>query len=122
MVGFQITRTKGSSEVAVAEAARQTIAELSRAYPYVKIAEAFNTVQPVVDDYEGSMSLLYEGAFLAIVVVFIFFLHDWRATLVSVTGFAVVDYSHLFGNVPLRLYLKRLNLIVISASGWDFSR
>ena len=82
VVGFQITRTKGSSEVAVAEAARQTIAELSRAYPYVKIAEAFNTVQPVVDDYEGSMSLLYEGAFLAIVVVFIF-LHDWRATLVS---------------------------------------
>jgi multidrug efflux pump subunit AcrB len=82
VIGFQITRTKGSSEVAVADAARQTVAELSTAYPYVKIAEAFNTVQPVVDDYNGSMSLLYEGALLAIVVVFIF-LHDWRATLVS---------------------------------------
>jgi multidrug efflux pump subunit AcrB len=33
-------------------------------------------------EYDGSMHLLYEGALLAVVVVWLF-LRDWRATFVS---------------------------------------
>jgi multidrug efflux pump subunit AcrB len=36
----------------------------------------------VLDNYEGSLHLLVEGAMLAVLVVFLF-LRDWRATLVS---------------------------------------
>ena len=53
------------------------LAEMTRRKPIEK-----NRVDPVIENYEGSMWLLYEGAVLAVIVVW-FFLRDWRATLVS---------------------------------------
>ncbi|MGQ5523115.1 efflux RND transporter permease subunit [Chitinimonas sp. PSY-7] len=82
VLSFQIMRIKGASEVEVAKAVRETITQLKQRYPLVHIAEAYNTVQPIEDNYEGSMHLLLEGAVLAILVVF-WFLKDWRATVVS---------------------------------------
>jgi multidrug efflux pump subunit AcrB len=82
VVSFEVTRIKGASEVAVAEAVRQAVAKLQAQHPQLQIEEAFNTVAPVQDNFDGSMELLFEGAFLAILVVW-WFLRDWRATLVS---------------------------------------
>ena len=39
-------------------------------HPDVIFTEAFNFVEPVVENYDGSMALLYEGALLAVLVVF----------------------------------------------------
>ncbi|MEO5350038.1 MAG: efflux RND transporter permease subunit [Magnetococcus sp. YQC-3] len=85
VVAFEITRIKGSSEVTVANAVRKAVVAFQATHPQVKIAEAYNTVARVQDNFDGSMELLYEGAFLAIVVVW-WFLRDWRATLVSATA------------------------------------
>ncbi|SFZ73743.1 efflux RND transporter permease subunit [Chitinimonas taiwanensis] len=85
VIGFQITKVKGSSEVAVAEAVRASVASLQQRYPLVQFSEAYNTVAPIEDNYQGSMHLLLEGAILAVLVVF-WFLRDWRATLVSATA------------------------------------
>jgi multidrug efflux pump subunit AcrB len=82
VVGFQITRVRGASEVAVVEAVRTKVAQFAAAHPQVTIAEAYNTVERIKANYVGSMHLLFEGATLAILVVFLF-LRDWRATLVS---------------------------------------
>lgn len=82
VVGFQITRVRGASEVAVVEAVRQKVAQFAAVHPQVKIAEAYNTVERIKANYIGSMHLLLEGAALAILVVFLF-LRDLRATLVS---------------------------------------
>ena len=82
MVAFEVTRIKGASEVAVAAAVAAAVEQLAAAHPLVQIREAFNTVDSVQDNYAGSMELLYEGAVLAILVVF-WFLRDWRATLVA---------------------------------------
>ncbi|WGS83877.1 efflux RND transporter permease subunit [Methylomonas sp. UP202] len=82
VIGFDIVRNKGTSEVTVADAVRAALAEFAAANPQVQIREAFNTVQPVEDNFTGSMHLLYEGAFLAVIVVW-WFLRDWRATLVA---------------------------------------
>jgi multidrug efflux pump subunit AcrB len=82
VVAFEVTRTKGASEVAVAEAVATEVARLAAAHPQVQIREAFNTVSSVQDNYSGSMELLYEGAVLAVLVVY-WFLRDWRATLVA---------------------------------------
>ena len=81
-VAFQITRTRGASEVEVTKAVAHSVAALQAKYPQVKFTQAYNTVQPTADNYEGSMHLLYEGAALAVLVVF-WFLRDWRATVVS---------------------------------------
>ncbi|AMP01533.1 export membrane family protein [Collimonas arenae] len=82
VVGFEITRSKGASEITVAKAVRKAIDDLTAKEKHVKIAEAFNNVDAVQENYEGSMSLLYEGALLAVLVVWVF-LRDWRATLVA---------------------------------------
>lgn len=85
VIAFQITRTKGAGEIAVAEAVKVGIAKLQDRYPQVTFKEAYNTVRPIRSSYEGSMHLLFEGAVLAVLVVF-WFLRDWRATLVSATA------------------------------------
>lgn len=82
VIAFQITRTKGASEVATLAAVEKTIASLQARHPLLKFEQAYNLVQPIHESYEGSMHLLYEGAVLAVLVVF-WFLRDWRATLVS---------------------------------------
>ncbi|MEY4906833.1 MAG: hypothetical protein RL260_551 [Pseudomonadota bacterium] len=82
VVGFEITRSKGAGEVAIAADVRRRVEALRKAHPEITFTEAFNFVDPVQEGYDGSMLLLYEGAILAVIVVW-FFLRDWRATLVS---------------------------------------
>ncbi|KGF80935.1 ACR/RND family transmembrane transporter [Massilia sp. JS1662] len=81
-VAFQVTRTRGASEVDVAHAVARSVEKLQARYPHMTFTQAYNTVQPTAENYEGSMHLLYEGAVLAVLVVF-WFLRDWRATVVS---------------------------------------
>ncbi|MFY7864939.1 efflux RND transporter permease subunit [Roseateles sp.] len=85
VVGFEITRTRGAGEVEVAAGVRLALEELRAAHPEIEFAEAYNFVDPVQENYDGSMILLYEGAFLAVVVVWLF-LRDWRATFVAATA------------------------------------
>ena len=82
VVGFEITRSRGAGEVEVAQGVYAALEKLKAEHPHITITEAFNFVDPVEENYEGSMWLMYEGAFLAVLVVFLF-LRDWRATLVS---------------------------------------
>ncbi len=82
VVGFEITRSKGAGEVEVAQQVRAALQTFREAHPDVTITEAFNFVDSVQEGFKGSMSLLYEGAILAVIVVWIF-LRDWRATLVA---------------------------------------
>ena len=82
VVGFEIFRTKGASELDVAKGARIAVAELQAANPGIVLRQVIDNAQPVEENFSGSMELLYEGAFLAVLVVW-WFLRDWRATLVA---------------------------------------
>src|SRR5574337_1862720 len=85
VIGFQVTRSKGFSDVSVADDVRTAVAAFSTSHPDVRISEISNTVEPIKENYRGSMHLLLEGAILAVVVVW-FFLRDWRATIISATA------------------------------------
>jgi len=82
VVAFSLSRTRGSSEVQVAEGVESALETLKSAHPGVE----FNLVTTVIDEtrrsYESSMTMLWEGALLALLVVWLF-LRDWRATWVS---------------------------------------
>ncbi|HJU99730.1 MAG TPA: efflux RND transporter permease subunit [Burkholderiaceae bacterium] len=82
VVAFEIFRTKGASELAVANGARAAIAEIQQAHPNVALTQSIDNAFPVEENFHGSMELLYEGALLAVLVVW-WFLRDWRATLVA---------------------------------------
>ncbi|MBT0571090.1 efflux RND transporter permease subunit [Curvibacter sp. CHRR-16] len=82
VVGFEISRSKGASEVEVGAAVKVVLDELKAQHPDIELTQAFDFVQPVADEYEASMSMLYEGAILAVIVVWLF-LRNVRATIVS---------------------------------------
>ncbi len=85
VIGFQITRSKGFSDVSVADGVQEAVTNFSSGHPEVRIQEISNTVEPIRENYRGSMHLLLEGALLAVVVVWLF-LRDWRATIISATA------------------------------------
>ncbi|MGL4190000.1 MAG: efflux RND transporter permease subunit, partial [Sphaerotilus sulfidivorans] len=116
VVGFEITRSKGTGEIEVAEGVRDQIERLRAEHPEITFTEAFNFVDPVQEGYEGSMHLLYEGAVLAIIVVW-FFLRDWRATLVSAVALplsAIPTFAlmHWLGFTVNVVTLLSLSLVV----------
>ena len=99
VVGFSISRTRGSSEVAVAAEVRAALARLQRENPAIQFVLAWSTVEEAENSYASSMTMLWEGAALALLVVWLF-LRDWRATWVSAVAlplsiiptFAVMHY------------------------------
>ncbi|MGZ3297728.1 MAG: efflux RND transporter permease subunit, partial [Asticcacaulis sp.] len=82
VVGFNIERTRGTSEVAVAAGVRQAVQKLQAENPNVQIDEVASSVVDVQRSYDTSFEALIIGAILAVVVVFLF-LRDIRATFVS---------------------------------------
>jgi len=117
VVAFEIQRSLGAGEVEVMVGVRAALAKLKAERPDVVVTEAFNFVDPVEENYHGSMLLLYEGAALAVLVVWLF-LRDWRATLVAATAlplsvvpaFAVMHY--VFGFTINIVTLLSLSLVV----------
>lgn len=82
VVGFEIFRATGASDLVVARGVRQALAALRGEHPDLELTEAVNAIDPVEENFRGSLSLLIEGAVLAVVVVGLF-LRDLRATLIS---------------------------------------
>ena len=116
VVAFEIVRALGAGEVAVEQGVLAALDELRAEHPDVKLTEAFNFVEPVVENYDGSMYLLYEGAILAIIVVW-FFLRDWRATVVAAAALPLsvipaFGVMYLFGFTINVVTLLSLSLVV----------
>ncbi|OPB00933.1 RND transporter [Pseudomonas fluorescens] len=82
VVGFNLYRAKGSDETRIAEAVDKTLKALQAEQSGLKFSVVSSTVDYTREQYRGSMQMLYEGALLAILVVW-WFLRDWRATLLA---------------------------------------
>lgn len=116
VVGFEIVRALGYGELEVAEGVRAALTHLKQQRPDIQVTEVFNLIDPVTENYDGSMQLLYEGALLAVIVVFLF-LRDWRATFIAATAlplsviptFAVM---HLMGFSLNTVTLLSLSLVI----------
>ncbi|MFW2342127.1 efflux RND transporter permease subunit [Brevundimonas sp.] len=82
VVGFSISRSKGSSELDVYESTQAAIEALDEELDNVTIEEVTNTTSDVINNFHASVEALLLGAGLAVLVVFVF-LRDWRATLIA---------------------------------------
>ncbi|HET7793857.1 MAG TPA: efflux RND transporter permease subunit, partial [Rhizobacter sp.] len=116
VVSFEIVRSRGASEIDVTNGVRAALDKLKAEHPDITITEAFNFVDPVIENYDGSMKLLYEGAFLAVLVVWLF-LRDGRATFVSAVALplsAIPTFAvmHLMGFTVNVVTLLSLSLVV----------
>lgn len=113
VVGFEVARSRGESEVAVGAAVQAALAELKAQHPDLVLTESFNFVQPVQEDYDGSMHLLYEGGILAVLVVWLF-LRDWRATLVSAVALPLSVIPAFIGMYWLGFSINIITLLALS--------
>ncbi len=113
VVGFEVSRSRGESEVAVGNAVLAKLEELKQAHPDIEITEAFNFVQPVEDEYNNSLYTLYEGAILAVLVVWLF-LRDFRATFVAAVALPLSVIPAFIGMAYLGFSVNTVSLLALS--------
>ena len=113
VVGFEVSRSKGESEVTVGAATQVALRELQAAHPDIEFTESFNFVAPVEEEYTGSMHLLYEGAVLAVLVVWLF-LRNLRATFVSAVALPLSVIPAFAGMYLLGFSVNVISLLALS--------
>jgi multidrug efflux pump subunit AcrB len=113
VVGFEVSRSRGESEVTVGNAVQAALADLKKQRPDLELTEAFNFVDPVSQEYDASLALLYEGAILAVIVVWLF-LRDWRATFVSAVALPMSVIPAFIGMYLLGFTINVVSLLALS--------
>ena len=113
VVGFEIARAKGSSEVDVGRGVRAALAQLKVTHPDMELVEAFDFVTPVEEEYQASLTLLAEGALLAVLVVWLF-LRDWRATFITAVALPLSVIPAFIGMHYLGFSINVVTLLALS--------
>lgn len=113
VVSFGVERAKGESDVGVYDATLEALEELEEQYPGVQFTRLFTSVEYTKHNYEAAMTALYEGAFLAIVVVFLF-LRDWRATLIAAIAIPLSAIPTFYFMEMLGFTLNFISLMALS--------
>jgi multidrug efflux pump subunit AcrB len=113
VVGFEVARSRGASEIEVGQGVREKLKDLQIARPDLKITESFDFVTPVEEEFAGSMELLYEGAILAVLVVWLF-LRDFRATVVSAVALPLSAIPAFIGMHYMGFTINIVTLLAMS--------
>jgi multidrug efflux pump subunit AcrB len=113
VVGFEVTRSKGASELDVGEGVQKALGELKLKRPDLQITEAFDFVTPVAEEFSSSLTLLIEGAILAVLVVWLF-LRDLRATFVSAVALPLSVIPAFIGMHYFGFSLNVVTLLALS--------
>ncbi|WP_293682978.1 efflux RND transporter permease subunit, partial [uncultured Phenylobacterium sp.] len=82
VVGFQVLKTKASSDVRVEDAVERALTKLRAARRDVRFTKVLSTVDDTRASFEATVHVLIEGMVLAALVVFLF-LRDWRSTAIA---------------------------------------
>ncbi|CAN7659071.1 efflux RND transporter permease subunit [Neorhizobium tomejilense] len=113
VVGFAVYRSKGSSELAVAEEVVAALEKLHLEQPSIRFKLVDDNMSYTAGNYNSAMRTLYEGAALSIVVVFLF-LRDWRATVVAAIALPLSIIPTFFAIDLLGFSLNILSLLGIT--------
>src|SRR6478752_1568399 len=115
VVGFNILRAKGASDVALADAIATRIDAIKAANPTVDLKLIDTSVVHTLGNYESAMHTLYEGAILAVIVVFLF-LRDWRATIIAALTLPLSIFPAFWVMELLGFSLNMVTLLAITLS------
>ena len=113
VVGFEVSRSRGASEVEVGAAVEKALAQLQQAHPDIRLTRTLDFVKTAAEEYDASMHLLYEGALLAVLVVWLF-LRDWRATIVSAVALPLSVIPAFIGMYLLGFSINIVTLLALS--------
>ena len=115
VVGVNILRAKGASDVTVADAVAARVAALQAANPDVQLKLIDTSVPQTIGNYESALQTLYEGAILVVIVVFLF-LRDLRATIVAAIALplSIVPAFWVMNALGFSLNIVSLLAIILS--------
>ncbi len=113
VVGFEISRSKGASEIEVGDGVHAAFEELKLKHPDIVLTQAFDFVQPVKDEYEASLTMLIEGAILAVLVVFLF-LRNIPATFICAVALPLSVIPAFIGMANFGFSINIVTLLALS--------
>ncbi|KAA9383391.1 efflux RND transporter permease subunit [Neorhizobium galegae] len=113
VVGFAVYRSKGASELVVAEEVAAALEKLNLEQPSTSFKLVDDNMSYTAGNYNSAMHTLYEGAALSIVVVFLF-LRDWRGTIVAAIALPLSIIPTFFAIDLLGFSLNILSLLGIT--------
>ncbi|MGI9408755.1 MAG: efflux RND transporter permease subunit, partial [Hyphomicrobiaceae bacterium] len=113
VVGFSVTRTKGSSETDVGKAVESKLDELRKRHLDVRMDLIDTTVTYTEGAYSSTMKTLIEGAILAVIVVLVF-LRDMRATLIAAIALPLSIIPTFFVMDAIGFSLNLVSLLAIT--------
>ena len=113
VIGFEVSRSRGASEVTVGAGVQAVLDQLLIEHPDLKLTRTVDFVVIAQDEYDSSMRLLYEGAILAVIVVWLF-LRDWRATIVSAVALPLSVIPAFIGMNLLGFSINIITLLALS--------
>ncbi|KAF0567673.1 Cobalt-zinc-cadmium resistance protein CzcA, Cation efflux system protein CusA [Psychrobacter nivimaris] len=113
VVAFNITRSRGASEVDVMELVDEELAKLTADVGNISIEKVYDRATPIAEDYEASLRMLIEGGLLAVVVVFLF-LRNIRATIVAAVALPLSVIPTFLGMYLFGFSLNIISLLALS--------
>jgi multidrug efflux pump subunit AcrB len=115
VVALGIKRSKGASDVVVAAAVQKRIEALKTAYPDVDLKLIDTSVDFTKGNYEAAISTLFEGAILAVIIVFLF-LRDLRATVIAAISLPLSIFPAFWAMDILGFSLNLVSFLAITLS------
>ncbi|TBN38009.1 efflux RND transporter permease subunit [Paracoccus subflavus] len=113
VVAFGIYRATGASDLAAGDGAKERLAQIADQYPDTRITLIDDATTYTQASYHSAMTTLYEGAALAVIVVFLF-LRNWRATLVAAVALPLSIIPTFFVMHWLGFTLNGISLLGIT--------
>lgn len=113
VVAFNITRSRGASEVDVMALVDAELAKLTADEGNITIEKVYDRATPISEDYEASLRMLIEGGLLAVVVVFLF-LRNIRATIVAAVALPLSVIPTFLGMYLFGFSLNIISLLALS--------
>jgi len=113
VISFNVQRSKGASEVTAYDLAWAELKKIEKEDPRVHFREIVNQVEYTKQQYSSAMKGLWEGAVLAVLVVFLF-LRDIRATLISALAIPLSAIPAFFFMNLMGITLNGLSLLALS--------
>lgn len=113
VVAFSVKRSTGASDLTAAQAVKKQLADLENRYPNIEVSLISDATTYTEGNFDSAMLTLYEGAALAIFVVFIF-LRNWRATIITATALPLSIIPTFFVMNYLGFSLNTVSLLGIT--------
>lgn len=113
VISFNVARAKGTSDLSVYNDVWIELHKIEKTDPRIRFSEISNTVDYTRSQYNSSIEALFEGAILAVFVVFLF-LRDIRATMISALAIPLSAIPTFWFMSLMGLNLNFLSLLAMS--------